>query len=307
MNARMFVSPLAALLAVLGLASQALAQPVPIDVKSIVTYVFRPQTDGSITDEFVPNGTGFFVGVANPDKSKDQAFLYLVTAKHVLTMEDQKTLYKAVALRLNTKDGKSELVYLPVVNEPAKRNVFLHSDPSVDLAVIPVKVDQARYDFKWLPDDAITSKADVSARRIAEGSEVFFTGLFSHYLGNEKNYPIVRFGRVALMTEERINWINGLKVQIYLIESASYGGNSGSPVFFYLGPDRGDGGLVVGARELRLAGVMQGTFNDVQPVVVVETRQTLVSKSSNGIAAVVPAYKLREILFNAELKTLRGF
>ena len=106
------------------------------------------------------------------------------------------------------------------------------------------------------------------------------------------------------MTPERISW-NGVKTELYLVESGSYGGNSGSPVFFYLGADRSPGGITVGPPELYLAGVMKGAFQEGRPIRAVPTSDTPISVANIGIAAVVPASKLREILYGAELKRTR--
>ncbi len=72
-------------------------------------------------------------------------------------------------------------------------------------------------------------REDFKKLNIREGTEVFFTGLFVPYSGYERMYPIVRFGRVSLVTEEKIKWKDQL-MDLYLIESGSFGGNSGSPV-----------------------------------------------------------------------------
>jgi hypothetical protein len=47
---------------------------------------------------------------------------------------------------------------------------------------------------------------------------------------------------------------------------------------------------------------MQGTFLDAHEIKVVETKEVPIAVSSMGIAAVVPGYKLHEILFSDELK-----
>jgi len=186
------------------------------------------------------------------------------------------------------------------------KNVFFHSDPSVDIAVIPFLPDQNIFDFRFLPDEFITTQMDYDSLNIREGSDVFFTGLFTPYPGSEMNYPIVRFGRVALVTNEKIEW-QGKQMSLYLIEAGSYGGNSGAPVFFYLGSDRESGAVVIGPPVLKLAGIMQGTFRDVQEIKVIETKKVPISLSNMGIAAIVPAYKLHELLFSEELKRQRGF
>lgn len=109
-----------------------------------------------------------------------------------------------------------------------------------------------------------------------------------------------------MVTDEKIDW-KGTQMTLYLIEAGSYGGNSGAPVFFFLGSDREPGSLVVGAPVLKLAGVMQGSFLDAQEIKVIDTKTTPISLSNMGIAAVVPAYKLYELLFSEELKRQRGF
>ncbi len=279
--------------------AKGIAGPIQPEIKSVVCFVFI-EKDGKL----IPNGTAFFVGVKDP--SKPTSFgVYLVTARHVLYKPDTTEFLERVYIRLNKKDGGSEVGIIPIKIAGDNRTVFVHSDPSVDIAVIPFLPDQAKFDFMCLPEEFITTKEDYTKLKIREGSDVFFTGLFTPYPGAEKNYPVVRFGRVALVTDEKIDW-KGTPMTLYLIEAGSYGGNSGAPVFFYLGSDRNPGSLVLGPPVLKLAGIMQGTFLDAQEIKVVNTKTTPISLSNMGIAAVVPAYKLHDLLFSEELKRLRG-
>jgi len=278
-----------------------MATPIPSEVKSVVAFIFVKNEKG----ELIANGTGFFVGVKNTS-NPDFFSVYLVTAKHVLYKSNTTDFLDTVFVRLNKKEGGSQIGVIPIITEGEKRNVFTHSDSSVDIAIIPFLPDQEKFDFKFLPEDMITTKEAFKELKIREGSDVFFTGLFTPYMGSERNYPIVRFGRVALVTDEKIEWQKKL-MDLYLIEAGSYGGNSGSPVFFYLGSDREPGSLIVGSPILKLAGVMQGTFLDVHEIKVVETKEIPIAFSNMGIAAVVPGYKLYEILFSDELKEKRGF
>jgi hypothetical protein len=288
------------LLLLFALGGRVIASSIPPEIKSVVGFIFI-EKEGQL----VPNGTTFFVGVKNNVKANSYN-VYLVTAKHVLCKPNTTEFLDKVYIRLNKKDGGSEASMIPIITEGNNRTVFFHTDPSVDIAVIPCLPDEKRYDYKYLTDEYITTKDDYTRLHIREGSDVFFTGLFTPYLGAERNYPVTRFGRVALVTDEKIDWA-GKKMNLYLIEAGSYGGNSGAPVFFYLGSDREPGSLILGEPVLKLAGIMQGTFRDAQKVEVVETSQTPISLSSMGIAAVVPAYKLYEILFSDELKRQRGF
>ncbi len=277
-----------------------IAGPIPPEIKSVVCFVFI-EKDAKL----VPNGTAFFIAIKNPSKPT-LSNGYLVTARHVLYKPGTKEFLDKVYVRLNKKDGGSEVNIIPIQTKGSNQTVFLHSDTSVDLAVIPFFPDQTKYDFKFLPEKLITTKDDYTNLKIREGSDVFFTGLFAPFIGAEKNYPVVRFGRVALVTDEKIDWM-GTLMTLYLIEAGSYGGNSGAPVFFYLGSDREPGSLIVGPPVLKLAGIMQGTFLDAQEIKIVNTKTTPVSQSNMGIAAVIPAYKLHELLFSAELRQQRGF
>jgi hypothetical protein len=278
---------------------------IPPEIKNVVAFVFEKDGKGNI----VPDGTGFFVGVKD-DSKPDSLFEYFVTAKHVLQKEDPESHKKAwlpeVYLRLNRRDGKADMLTLPIVLEGRHKTVLVDEDFSVDLAVIPVSIDAKIYEMQVLPVEMITTRDDFKTIGIQEGSEVFFTGLFTPYVGTKRNYPVFRFGRVALLTDEKISVGPGDEEDLYLVESGSYGGNSGSPVYFYIGMERGNNMIALGPPIIKLAGIMKGTFLDLQPVVTVETKQTPVSQSSMGIAIVVPAYKLHDLLFDDELKKLRG-
>jgi len=285
------------MIAVISIPVIALALPIPSDVKNIVTFIFIKNDKG----ELVPNGTGFFVRVKPNQEKSDTFSTYLVTAKHVLQQQDAKSLFSEVFIRLNKKDGIAEMLPIKLIADGEKKNIFFHEDPTVDLAVINTVPNPQQYDFKVLPDNFITTKDDFHKLNIREGSDVFFTGLFLRHYGEQRNYPIVRFGRVALVTNEKIDW-NGDKTDLYLIEATTYGGNSGSPVFFFFGVEREPGMLVFSKSPvLKLAGVMKGFFYEGGPIQFIETSKIPVASLNSGIAGVVPAYKLHEILFGEEL------
>jgi hypothetical protein len=62
----------------------------------------------------------------------------------------------------------------------------------------------------------------------------------TQYYGESKNYPVVRRGSLALMTDEQIDTPTG-KQKAFIAELASWPGNSGSPVFLSLTGLRGKG------------------------------------------------------------------
>ncbi len=94
----------------------------------------------------------------------------------------------------------------------------------------------------FIPDSLIATSEILKRYKISEGDEVFFSGLFTSHPGQKKNQPIVRFGRVALMSDEKIEWREKDKaakfLDLYLVECQSFGGNKNwllklSPKFLF--------------------------------------------------------------------------
>jgi len=292
-----------------------IAATIPPDIKKAVTFIFLSDAQGNLlrdqkTNNPVAYGTGFFVVVKN--ENGDGLYGYLVTAKHVLKAPDG-TDFTRIFLRLNKLKGDAEFIPLDLIQE-GHSAVYTHSDPTVDIAVVPAFPNQTLFDFKVITDDMLTDKTSFSQLNIGEGSEVFFAGLFTNYYGDHRNNPIVRFGRVAMLPEDRIAWQDDTAkppklVELYLLETQSYGGNSGSPVFFNLGSDRVPGSVILGPPVIKLAGIMRGSFNETRAVGVLQldtARQIPITSQNIGIAAVTPSYLLHEILFSDELKKFRA-
>ncbi len=150
----------------------------------------------------------------------------------------------------------------------------------------------------------LVTKETFERLKIKEGDDVFFGGLFVPFTGAKKNIPIIRFGRVAMISDEKIPW-DGQQLDLYLMETQSFGGNSGSPVFFNLNPTRDPGSFVLGPPQLFLAGIMKGSFLNASELVVVNRAPVPVSRENAGIAAVVPSYLLHDVIFGKELVSFR--
>jgi len=263
------------------------------DIKSVVSFIYVKDSLGNL----FPNGTCFFIGIPS-NRDTLSTFPYLVTAKHVLQKKDG-SMYKEIFVRMNTVDSNSKLTWLPLeVNIPNK-NVFSHSDPSVDIAVIPYVPPKKDYFFSYLDTTFLLDRQTFKYLNLQEGTEAFFTGLFTAYTGEKKIYPIVRFGRLSLITNERIEWV-GMKREMLLVETSSYGGNSGSPIYFRVNKPNNKTGLILG-------GILNGTYRDVAEVKVIETgNPSPVAIYNNGISGITPSYLLRDILFSEEMRKLRN-
>jgi hypothetical protein len=289
-----------------------MASPAPPEIAKTVTFIFLAGDHGAPrvqNDAPVANGTGFFVLVEN--ENGPGGYGYLVTAKHVLK-DDKGDYFRRVFVRINDKKGGSALIPIDLVSSEARQNLFIHDDPTVDIAVVPALPDLNVFDFLAIPTALIKSKEDFKKSTIAVGSDVFFAGLFAPHYGDKINTPIFRFGRVAMLTDDRIRWQEASKpvemVELYLLETMSFGGNSGSPVFFSQGADRQPGSIILGPPEITLAGVMRGNFNEPRVGGVIQTPNAVlpVFAQNIGIAAVTPAYLLREILYSDRLKKMRA-
>jgi hypothetical protein len=274
-----------------------MAAQVPSEFKKVVTFIFLKKPDG----RFVANGTGFFVGIHNKNNPTTW-HVYLVTAKHVLTTKSGD-YYPSVFIRLNLKEGGSEVMELPLSKMP--NVIYSHQQKGVDISVIPCLPNQERYDFKFISEDMIVTRERFRETNIQEGDEVFFTGLFVGHIGQKRNYPIVRFGRVAMISDEPVDW-QGELLDLYLVETQAFGGNSGSPVFIYFGVDRTPGSITIGSAQILLAGVMKGSFLNPSEIQTVNTAATSVSYENVGISAVVPAYLLHDILYSERIKATRS-
>lgn len=270
-----------------------------VEIKKSVSFIFIMNKENKL----IPNGTGFFVGVKN-ETNPETFNVYFVTAKHVL-QDSGGNYHSEIFLRLNTKDGESKLIKLKT--EDLK--ISEHGDRDVDIALFSLLPNDATYDFKFIPDSLLANDIVVTQHQIAEGDDVFFSGLFTAHLGQKKNQPIIRFGKVALIPDDKIEWKEHGKeakfMDLYLLECQSFGGNSGSPVFFQLNPTRVPGQLSLGGPRIFLAGVMTGSFLNGNKVQINQSIPNLVSLQNVGIAAVTPAQKLHEILQSEDLKEQR--
>jgi hypothetical protein len=302
------LSLLALILLLLG--APGIAATIPSDMKKVAIFIFLADEKGELrrepkTNEPMAIGTGFFMTVKD-ERVESRFHGYFVTAKHVLT-NASGGFFPRVYVRLNKIVGDSEYIPLDLVNRGV--NLVLTSpDKTVDIAVVPALPDPKTHELRTVPDKMLTTKETFPQLRLSEGSDMFYPGLFTAHYKERRSNPILRFGRVAMLPEERIKFTTNSKLpsdnaELFLLESHSCGGTSGAPVFIMAGA-----GLVVGGPDIKLAGVMKGFFNDRSPADFAQapTAQGLVAFQNNGIAAVTPSYLLHSILFSDTARKLRA-
>jgi hypothetical protein len=252
------------------------------DFKKPIAFIYAKDSLGNP----VPNGTCFIIGKKIPN---DSLYVkpYFVTAKHVLLNKDS-SLMKEIYIKMNTKDANSRFIVMNIDTSGPLKTTFFHEDKSVDLALLIYSPKKTDYEYKYIPESFLFDRIEFNNLKIGEGTEAFFTGLFVPFIGERKIYPIYRFGKVALIPDEKIMWINE-KREIHLIEISSFGGNSGAPVFYkILQPD--------GRERIILGGVLSGTYRDFANIIVLPTNATPFALYNNGISGITPVYFLKELL-----------
>lgn len=252
-------------------------------------------------------GTAFLLGLADP-RLDGRLFTYLVTNRHVAQpgIENGRPCQPiAYLLRADTKDPNQAGSYSTIEQLPAGDLAWTFPvDPSVDIAIAPIGIDQNKLDVMLLPSTLLLSNADVAQNKVEEGDSVLFTGLFVQMMGQTHSEPIVREGKIAMMPKEQISTTLRALGDIYLVDCHVFGGNSGAPMFINLAGQR-EGGFVAGLNYKPL-GVVSGYVKEAASFEL----QTIAAyagtmDANSGIATVVPAQKILDLLNAPVLKALR--
>ncbi|MBU2536042.1 MAG: hypothetical protein ABIK32_06535 [Chloroflexota bacterium] len=260
-------------------------------LKCVSFLLIDRQNPDTLKQERIPIATAFFVSMPIIN---DYAQIYAVTARHVIYETARGNLY----LRLkSSNDDYEDVVVLP-------DNWICH--PKTDVAVIPIEIPD-KHDCKIIPLEALATEKFITDNEVSTGDDVFFVGLFTAYSGQKHDRPIVRFGNISLMKEEiPLKLVPGSEtktlVDAYLVESRSWGGQSGSPAFVYFPVDREPGIIKFGGQQFALLGLTHGHYNITQDVKfagdILGSGKVPINA---GIALVIPADKIIETLMEKQL------
>jgi hypothetical protein len=256
---------------------------------------------GTLSEEgiFDPVSTGFLVCSG----TEGEAFQHIITTSH--SVEPYSELY----VKVNRHDGTAYVIPQPITKwyfHPQSTERF------IDLAVCPVAMPRDVYDTAnvFLSTDILT-KEKSSRWDIGVGDELFYPGLFTSHAGAAKNIPLMRTGTIAAMPDEMV-MTNRRRTWLYLIESRSIGGHSGSPVFVNLMvprnyysekqvplpfPGEHSGYLLLGMLRSHF------TLEDTGEQVIAEGTgaASRLVRANSGIATVVPAWEIEETINQQEL------
>lgn len=228
-------------------------------------------------------GSGFLVGIPS-EIHKPGSYIYAVTNSHVIKEGNSPVM------RLNTWKGDMDILELD-------KNNWVHHPDGDDVAVCPIATSTKTYKYMVVHRDNFLTKNFIEKYRIGPGEDVFMVGRFITHEGKQRNMPVVRFGSIAMMPLEPIEQLGrgGFMQESFLVEVRSISGFSGSPVFVYrhLSPVS----LSFGPN---LLGIDWGYSEIYSGVPIAQGGQF-----NSGMTAVVPAWKLDELLNIGELVTMR--
>ena len=253
-------------------------------------------------------GSGFLYAIMI---SETEAFIYAISNWHVVT--------RAPVVRLNTKAGDFDV--LSFATTEWTRN----PDNETDLAAIPLAFSHRNHRFSPVRSTEILTAERISALGIGIGDDIFAVGRFINREGEQRNEPTVRFGILAQMPGDPIQTDVGSQ-EAYLGEIRSISGYSGSPVFA-LAPSRRDPEFLakihpgdtpvsqwlrkmmvdnildMGGESVFFLGIDCAHLHSYEQVLDDHRTPTgMVPKSNTGMAIIIPAWKLTELL---EVKTLK--
>jgi hypothetical protein len=240
-----------------------------INVKAVektVVFLYSSDVTGAV-DTTKPIGTGFLVGV--PLKSNpDQARIVLVTARHMIDpvwahcagQRNPTVIYARVNKKPDSSQPSSDgvkFVQIPLTADG--KPTWIHpTDDAVDAAINPFPLTDD-IDIEAVPVALFPTPEETA--RLSIGDAVMSAGLLPSLAGNNRNYPIFKFGYISNVPSENIKTHCTAQaefdVKVWLIAANLVPGNSGSPIFHV---PLGGSGLVIGETRPMLLGVQSISF-----------------------------------------------
>ena len=244
-------------------------------------------------------GSGFIAWIES-EEPPHGGFYYIITASHVV-----KEGASPVA-RFNTPNGATHVISF-------SPEAWFHHPDGDDVAIAELPVEEfSRLSLTGVPPALFVDHELMTRENLGPGDECFFVGRFAaHDGGAERNFPTVRFGNLASPVT-RIAHHRGFKQESFLVEARSLSGYSGSPVFIYTAATVNVNAtevITMASSEMFLLGLDWSHLDDYEPVLGSD-KQTPVDpkefvRSNSGMMAVVPAWKICELLCDEQMVKLR--
>jgi hypothetical protein len=277
--------------------------------KNTILFFFH-----KVGTNYGPMGTGFIIKVSSihyphiyiplPFVGKNVMVYhpwYFVTAKHVL-FDEKGNLRPDVYLRFNNTTNGATFVPITSQIKNGALRVLFSTNTAVDMAIVtfgfssantnaPFPYFQNNINIEGIDSSLLLTPEKMTKYEIKEGYDMFFVGLFVEFYGSNRNFPICRFGHLAMMPDEPISGQN-----LFFMETSAYPGNSGSPAFF-----RTERSIPI-LKTLNLLSSKSGEHDTIilAGIVTAFFGTPYNPQENAGIATVVPATYIHEVLFSKE-------
>lgn len=263
------------------------------NIVDCTVYLYESVNDADAGERY--GGTGFLMAVPYKEDIDGvrRSHVYAVTNHHVIENGFP-------VIRLNKYDAVQDKWHdsIPLTDQDWK-----FTCPGPDLAVALLDDQEIVHNYRhymWMPGSILIPKW-IEHWNIGIGSDVFVVGRFMGHAGEQRNLPVVRFGNISMMNYESVDnpeWSCGPQ-EIYLVETRSISGMSGSPVFWYqLNPENPD---EIDDLGVRLLGVDMGHMN----VRLSDDPKKWAGESNSGMTMVIPAWHIIELLNRNDLRVQR--
>jgi len=253
------------------------------------TVFLYPSEDSAMRGE-AAGGCGSLIGT--PSRHTPHFYPHVVTNAHVVDHGHR-------FVRLNKKGG--DVVVLKT--KPEDWTVSVDDD----LAVLPTYFPPEAIAVSIFTDMFLDESCMVEGWPIYPGDEVLFYGRFVGYDGKEQNKPVMRFGNVAMLPDDKATVrVNDRDQVAFLVECRSLSGFSGSPAFVRLADSRlpapgsssPEGWIPRGTRFL---GIDCGHFPFWSSVYAEKTKSSsrhpgMFVETNSGIAVVIPSWRVLNAL-----------
>lgn len=251
-----------------------------------------------------PIGTAFAVGYPIPD-SANTFIPLLATAKHVLGELDR------VVARFSMKESQHPGHVLYDLKQARQAgDLWEHPDHGVDLVLFRT-LHIPNSDYRVIDPSLVATREIFQREQIAVTDRVVIPSLLWNFMGATRNFPVFRRGDIALIPIERVPlaYMVGseqitTEQEVIFVDAIATQGASGSPVFLWPGPRVRNGAFTVGGGAPYLLGVVHGFYPSL-PREVLEIQSGSAKPyfaENSGIAIVIPAYRIHEIMELPALK-----
>lgn len=218
-----------------------------VDVmRKSVVFLYGADSHGH-PDPAVMIATGFIVQVPAKHDPK-LVYMLLITAQHVVdpmwacqnTQNPKRLFLRLNKARFDPSVEQEGTSYLPldITMSGKDRTVFTSADTSVDAAVIALNgavVNVTDFDFNPLFLSDFPTPNELAS--VSAGDNIFSAALLPPFISVHRNYPILKFGHISAIPQERVQLSCTTRpepslLREWFVAASLVPGNSGSPVIY---------------------------------------------------------------------------